>query len=109
MLITIFRIYLTTMAITLVSDMLVTARSQYYGISIKRGAALVAILSAAIPIANLIVAYDNFTMLFNKKAKFVVRFMYVKGRLDEIRIVDDDGNDTGTNAKEELEKFMKGE
>ena len=105
MLITIFRVYLATMAITLVSDMLVTARSQYYGISIKRGAALVAIAVAAIPIANLIVAYDNFTMLFNKKAKFIVRFMFVKGRLDEVKVVDDDGNEVDFD----IEKFMKGE
>ena len=105
MLITIFRVYLATMAICLVSDMLVTARSQYYGISIKRGAALVAIMTAAIPIANLIVAYDNFTMMFNKKAKFIVRFMFVKGRLDEVKVVDDDGNEVDFD----IEKFMKGE
>ena len=105
MLITILRVYLATVAITLVSDMVVTARSQYYGISIKRRAALVAITVAAIPIANLIVAFDNFTMLFEKKAKFIVRFMFVKGRLDEIKIVDDDGNEVDVD----IEKFMKGE
>ena len=105
MLITILRVYLATVAITLVSDMVVTARSQYYGISIKRGAALVAIMTAAIPIANLIVAYDNFTMMFNKKAKFIVRFMFVKGRLDEVKVVDDDGNEVDFD----IEKFMKGE
>ena len=105
MLITIFRIYLAIMAITLVSDMLVTARSQYYGLSIKKGAALATIITAALPIANLIVAYDNFTMLFNKKAKFIVRFMFVKGRLDELRVVNEDGNEVDFD----IEKFMKGE
>ena len=104
-LITVLRVYLATIAITLVSDMMVTARSQYYGISIKRGATLVAIMTAAIPIANLIVAYDNFTMIFNKKAKFVIRFLYVKGRIDELRVVDDDGNEVDFD----IEKFMKGE
>ena len=105
MLITILRVYLATMAITLVSDMLVTARSQYYGISLGKRAALVAIMIAAIPIANLIVAYDNFTMMFNKKAKFIVRFMFVKGRLDELKVVDEDGNEVDFD----IEKFMKGE
>ena len=104
-LITVLRVYLATVAITLVSDMVVTARSQYYGISIKRGAAIGAILCAILPIANLIVAFDNFTMLFEKKAKFIVRFMFVKGRLDEIKIVDDDGNEVDFD----IEKFMKGE
>ena len=105
MITTIYKVYLATMAITLVSDMLVTTRSQYYGLGIKRGAALVAIMTAAIPIANLIVAYDNFTMLFNKKAKFIVRFMFVKGRLDELRVVNEDGNEVDID----IEKFMKGE
>ena len=105
MLITIFRFYLAIMAITLVSDMLVTARSQYYGLSIKRGAALATIITAALPIANLIVAYDNLTMLFAKKVKFIVRFMFVKGRLDELRVVDEDGNEVDID----IEKFIKGE
>ena len=105
MLMNLLRVYLATMAITLVSDMLVTARSQYYGLSIKKGAAIVAILTASLPIANLIVAYDNFTMLFNKKAKFIVRFMFVKGRLDELRVIDEDGNEVDVD----IEKFMKEE
>ena len=105
MITTIYKVYLATMAITLVSDMLVTARSQYYGMSIKKGAAIVTILTAATPIANLIVAFDNFTMLFDKKAKFIVRFMFVKGRLDELRVVDEDGNEVDVD----IEKFMKGE
>ena len=105
MLLTILRVYLATVAITLVSDMMVTARSQYYGISIKKGAAIGAILCAILPIANLIVAYDNFTMLFEKKAKFIVRFMFVKGRLDEVKVVDEDGNEVDVD----IEKIMKGE
>ena len=105
MLMNLLRIYLATMAITLVSDMLVTARSQYYGISIRKGAALVAIMTAAIPIANLIVVYDNFTMMLNKKAKFIVRFMFVKGRLDELRVIDENGNEVDID----IEKIMKGE
>ena len=105
MITTIYKVYLATMVITLVSDMLATARSQYYGINIKRGAVLATIITAALPIANLIVAYDNFTMLFNKKAKFIVRFMFVKGRLDELRVVDEDGNEVDFD----IEKFMKGE
>ena len=105
MLMNLLRVYLATVAITLVSDMLVTARSQYYGINIKRGAVLATIITAALPIANLIVAYDNFAMLFNKKVKFIVRFMFVKGRLDELRVVDEDGNEVDID----IEKFIKGE
>lgn len=104
-LITVLRVYLATVAITLVSDMLATAKSQFYGISIKKGAAIGSILCAILPIANLIVAYDNFTMLFEKKAKFIVRFMFVKGRLDELRVIDEDGNEVDID----IEKFMKGE
>ena len=99
----IYKVYLATVAITLVSDMLATARSQYYGLSIKRGAALVAIITAALPIANLIVAFDNFTMLFDKEVKFIIRFLIVKGRTDELRIVDENGNEV------DFEKIMKGE
>lgn len=101
----ILRVYLATVALTLVSDMLVTARSQFYGISIKKGAALISILIAAIPIANLIVTCDNFMTLFNRKTEFIVKFMFVKGRLDELEVVDADGN----KVDFDIEKFMKGE
>ena len=100
-----YKVYLATMAITLVSDMLVTVRSQYYGISLGKRAALTAIITAALPIANLIVAFDNFTMLFDKEFRFIVRFLIVKGRTDELRVVDEDGNEVDFD----IEKFIKGE
>ena len=104
MLMNLLRVYLATMAITLVSDMLVTARSQYYGISLGKKAALVAILTAAIPIANLIVAYDCLTMMFNRKGRFVYRYMYVHNRIDEIVIIDGDNNEININTDEEGDK-----
>ena len=105
MLMTIFKIYLTTVAIALVAQAMTTARAQIIGIPMAEMELLMTIGCAIIPIANLIVAYDNFTMLFNKKAKFIVRFMFVKGRLDELRVVDEDGKEVDVD----IEKFMKGE
>ena len=90
MLMTIFKIYLATVAITLGAQAMTTARAQIIGIPMD-GTELVGTIGCAIiPIANLIVAYDNLTMLFNKKAKFIVRFMFVKVILDELRVVDED-------------------
>ena len=90
MLMTIFRIYLATVVITLVAQAITTARAQIIGIPMN-GTELVGTIGCAIiPIANLIVAYDCITMMFNKKGRFVYRYMYVHGRLDEIIIKKDD-------------------
>ena len=93
MLMTIFKIYLATVAITLVAQAMTTARAQIIGIPMN-GTELVGTIGCAIiPIANLIVAYDCLTMMFNKKGKFVYRYMYVHGRLDEITIKKDKKGD----------------
>ena len=86
MLMTIFKIYLTTVAITLGARAMTTARAQIIGIPMGEKELVVTIGCAIIPIANLIVAYDCLTMMFNRKRKFVYRYMYVRGRLDEINI-----------------------
>lgn len=86
---TILRFYLATIAITLVAQAMTTARAQIIGIPMN-GTELVGTIGCAIiPIANLIIAYDCITMMFNRKGKFAYRYMYVHSRLDEITIKKD--------------------
>ena len=87
---TILRFYLATASVTLIMDMLTTARSNYYGLSIKGRQIITAIVCAAIPLANLIVAYDNLMMLFEKRGRFIIRFMYTRDRMDEVKFIDNE-------------------
>ena len=91
MLILVFRIYSATVAVTLLLEMLTTLRSQIHGIPLGDKELLHAIIIAALPLLNLVIAFDNLTMLFNGRTKFIFRYMYVRNRLDEINIVDDKG------------------
>ena len=93
MLMTIYRIYLATVAITLAAQAMTTARAQIIGISMNGTELTKAIGCAILPIANLIIAYDCLTMMFNRKGRFVYRYMYVHGRLDEITIKKDKEGD----------------
>ena len=93
MLMTIFRFYLATVVITLVAQAMTTARAQIIGIPMNGTELIGAIGCAIIPIANLIVAYDCITMMFNRKGRFVYRYMYVHNRLDEITIKKDKEGD----------------
>ena len=92
-LLTIFRVYAVTVAVTLLSQMLTTARAQIHGISLSDNELLQTIILAALPLLNLVIAFDNLTMLFNGRTKFIFRYMYVRNRLDEINIVDDKEED----------------
>ena len=87
---TIYRIYLATVVITLVAQAMTTARAQIIGIPMNGTELAKAIGCAILPIANLIIAYDCLTMMFNRKGRFVYRYMYVHDRLDEIKIKKDD-------------------
>ena len=87
---TISRIYLATVVITLVAQAMTTARAQIIGIPMNGTELAKAIGCAILPIANLIIAYDCLTMMFNRKGRFVYRYMYVHDRLDEIKIKKDD-------------------
>ena len=89
MLMLVFRIYAATVAVTLLLEMLTTLRSQIHGIPLGDKELLHAIIIAALPLLNLVIAFDNLTMLFNGRTKFIFRYMYVRNRLDEINIVDD--------------------
>ena len=93
MLMLVFRVYAATVAVTLLSQMLTTARAQIHGIPLGDNELLNTIILAALPLANLVIAFDNLTMLFSGKAKFILRYMLVRDRLDEIKIVDDKEED----------------
>ena len=89
----IFRVYAATVAITLLSQMLTTARAQIHGIPLSDNELLHTIILAVLPLLNLVIAFDNLTMLFNGRTKFILRYMLVRDRLDEIKIVDDKEED----------------
>ena len=93
MLMLIFRVYAATVAVTLLLEMLTTLRSQIHGIPLGDNELLHAIIIAALPILNLVIAFDNLTMLFNSRTKFILRYMFVRDRLDEIRIENDKEED----------------
>ena len=87
MLMLVFRVYAATVAATLLSQMLTTARAQIHGISLSNDELLHTIILAALPLLNLVIAFDNLTMLFNGRTKFILRYMFVRDRLDEITII----------------------
>ena len=93
MLMLVFRVYVATVAVTLLSQMLTTARAQIHGISLSDDELLHTIILAALPLLNLVIAFDNLTMLFNGRTKFILRYMFVRDRLDEIRIENDKEDD----------------
>lgn len=93
MLMLIFRVYAATVAVTLLSQMLTTARAQIYGISLSDDELLHTIILAALPLLNLVIVFDNLTMLFNGRTKFILRYMFVRDRMSEIKIADDEEED----------------
>ena len=93
MLMLVFRIYAATVAATLLSQMLTTARAQIHGIPLSDDELLHTIILAALPLLNLVITFDNLTMLFSSRTKFILRYMFVRDRLDEIRIEKDKEED----------------
>ena len=93
MLMLVFRIYSATVAVTLLLEMLTTARAQIHGIPLGDNELLNTIILAIFPLLNLVIAFDNLTMLFNGRTKFILRYMFVRDRLDEIRIENDKEED----------------
>ena len=87
MLMLIFRVYAATVAVTLLSQMLTTARAQIHGIPLGDHELLNTIILAIFPGGNLVIAFDNLIMLFRGRTKFILRYMYVRNRLDEITII----------------------
>ena len=93
MLMLIFRVYAATVAVTLLSQMLTTARAQINDIPLSDDELLHTIILAVLPLLNLVITFDNLTMLFNGRTKFILRYMFVRDRLDEIRIENDKEED----------------
>ena len=93
MLMLVFRVYVATVAMTLLSQMLTTARAQIHGISLSDDELLHTIILAVLPLLNLVIVFDNLTMLFNGRTKFILRYMFVRGRLNEIEMVDNEEDD----------------
>ena len=87
------RFYLLTVAATLLSQMLTTARAQIHGIPLGDHELLNTIILAIFPGGNLVIAFDNLIMLFRGRTKFILRYMFVRDRLDEIKIVDNEEDD----------------
>ena len=93
MLMLVFRVYAATVVATLLSQMLTTARAQIHGIPLGDDELLQTIILAALPLLNLVLAFDNLIMLFRSKPQFILRYMFVRSRLDEIKIIDDKEDD----------------
>ena len=90
MLILIFRIYSLTVAVTLLSQMLTTARAQIHGIPLGDNELINTIILAVLPLASVEIEFDNLIMLFRSKPQFILRYMFVRSRLDEITIIKDE-------------------
>ena len=87
------RFYLLTVAVTLLLEMLTTARSQIHGIPLGDNELLNTIILAALPLLNLVIAFDNLTMLFRSKRVFVIRYLFVRNRLGNVTIIKDKEED----------------
>ena len=87
MLILVFRIYSLTVAITLLLEMLTTLRSQIHGIPLGDNELINTIILAALPLLNLVIAFDNLTMLFRSKRVFVIRYLFVRNRLGNVTLI----------------------
>ena len=87
MLMLVFRVYAATVAVTLLLEMLTTLRSQIHGIPLGDNELINTIILAALPLLNLVIAFDNLIMLFRSKPQFILRYLFVRNRLDEITII----------------------
>ena len=87
MLMLVFRIYAATVAVTLLSQMLTTARAQIHGIPLSDDEFLPTIILAALPLLNPVIVFDNLTMLFRSKRVFVIRYLFVRNRLGNVKLI----------------------
>ena len=93
MLILVFRIYLLTVSVTLLLEMLTTLRSQIHGIPLGDHELIITIILAVLPLLNLVIAFDNLEMLFRGRTKFIYKYMFMRSRLDEITTITIDDKD----------------
>ena len=87
MLMLVFRVYAATVAATLLLEMLTTLRSQIHGIPLGDDELLHTIILAALPLLNLVIAFDNLIMLFRSKRVFVIRYLFVRNRLGDVTLI----------------------
>ena len=87
MLMLVIRIYAATVAVTLLLEMLTTARSQIHGVPLGDDELIHTIILAALPLLNLVIAFDNLTMLFRSKRVFVIRYLFVRNRLGNVTLI----------------------
>lgn len=87
MLMLVIRIYAATVAVTLLLEMLTTARAQIHGVPLGDNELLNTIILATLPLLNLVIAFDNLIMLFRSKPQFILRYLFVRSRLDEVTII----------------------
>ena len=87
MLILVFRVYAATVAVTLLLEMLTTLRSQIHGVPLGDDELIHTIILAALPLLNLVIAFDNLTMLFRSKRVFVIRYLFVRNRLGDVTLI----------------------
>ena len=90
MLMLVFRVYAATVAVTLLLEMLTTLRSQIHGVPLGDDELIHTIILAALPLLNLVIAFHNLIMLFRSKPQFILRYMFVRSRFDEITIIKDE-------------------
>ena len=93
MLMLVFRVYAATVAMTLLSQMLTTARAQIHGIPLGDNELLNTIILAVLPLANLVIAFDNLIILFRSKRVFVIRYLFVRNRLGNVTIIKDENKE----------------
>ena len=89
LLVLVFRIYSLTVAVTLLLQMLTTLRSQIHGIPLGNNELINTIILAVLPLLNIVIAFDNLILLFRGRTNFILRYMYVRNRLDEVTIIKD--------------------
>ena len=83
----IFRVYAATVAVTLLLEMLTTLRSQIHGIPLGDDELINTIILAVLPLLNLVITFDNLTMLFRSKRVFVIRYLFVRNRLGNVTLI----------------------
>ena len=83
----IFRVYSATVAVTLLLEMLTTLRSQIHGVPLGDDELIHTLILAALPLLNLVIAFDNLTMLFRSKRVFVIRYLFVRNRLGNVTLI----------------------
>ena len=87
MLMLVFRVYAATVAVTLLLETLTTLRSQIHGVPLGDDELIHTIILAALPLLNLVIAFDNLTMLFRSKRVFVIRYLFVRNRLGNVTLI----------------------